>query len=459
MRTMRILMLLLVFSLSGCAFGPIEDMLSPPRLTEEQQAIYTALVTSKGSGFKLKYPRTGEHRSAFVVYGDKKDAALVFYEISGINIERSLLMNFLYKDSDGRWESQYEIPIWGNDIESVNFASFGEDNEECIILSYTVGQVGQGEKRCMILRDIYSNPTRDFEDGYAYLSVDYFLGREYKELLIIKNERSVQAATATFYTYIGGRLFWVSKCELDSGADEYIGVTEGFITENVPALFINHRKYNSSDSYGTDVIFYRGRILHNPIIGNLDNMDKTFRRTSIVTELANPRDIDASGIFLLPSSAGEFPGYETMPAQERLRPVEWSKLEGDTLVGKYRSYYTERCGFVFLLPEKWYDTVTAIVSIEDNTVSFYRAGMPIDEVDELIFGIKTIFRDEELPNPEEWRYFKQSEDGSFRYYINRAESEDALLLSAEELENSFRILSEIEYEPILEDEAFSGFSE
>jgi len=414
--------LTVIIMLTGCAFGAIEDMLSPPRLTDEQQAIYTALVDSKGSGFKLKYPRTGEYRSAFVVYGENDSAALVFYEISGINIERALLVNFLYKNADGKWESLYEFPIRGIDIESVSFAAFGEDEEENILLSYAVGQ---NEKRCMIISNIGNKPEIRFEDSYSFMAVDSFFGREYKELLLIKTERSVQTATAAFYTYKGGELFRSAQSELDPGAGEYTEIMQGDIAQGVPVLFINHRKHDSAD-FGTDMLFYRGDRLVNPIIANSENIERTIRRTGMLTELANPRDIDGDGFVLLPSSAGEFQGYAHLPAQERLRPVVWRALSGNVLVEKYYSYYSERLDFVFLFPQRWIDAVTVAVNFEENTVSFFKATEHIEEAGELILSISVVF-----------------ENGRFNHYLNQENPDNPLTLTEEEIEFAFRILSEI----------------
>jgi hypothetical protein len=425
MKHFALLLLVFIVTASGCALGAVEDMLSPPRLTDEQQAIYSALVDSKGTGFNLKYPRTGEHRSAFVIYGENNDAALVFYEISGINIERALLMNFLYKNDGGDWESLYDIPIRGIDIESVSFASFGEEPEESIILSYSVGQ---GEKKCMVISHADGRPVSQFDDIHSFTHVDYFFGRTYKELLVIKNDRSGSSATASFFTFIGGQLFRAAQCELDPSAGEYLGITQGEVIEGIPALFINHRKYDNADSYGTDLLFYRSRRLVNPVISNTDNLDRVHRKTGIVTELANPQAIDNDNIILLPSSMGEFPGYTHLPPQEKLRPVIWRRLMGDNLVDVYHSFYSERWGFVFLLPGRWINSVTAAVNTEAGTVSFFRAGTPIEEADELILSITAI---------------PSGGEGDFNYVFSNPNPEDPLTLTGEELEFAFRILSEI----------------
>ena len=77
---------MLTAQLPGCSFSAsVESMLSPPRLTVEQEQIYRALQISAGSQISLKYPKSGERLSAFIMEdldGDGSDEAVVFYEVS-----------------------------------------------------------------------------------------------------------------------------------------------------------------------------------------------------------------------------------------------------------------------------------------------------------------------------------------------------------------------------------------
>ncbi|MCL2108898.1 MAG: hypothetical protein FWH20_06100 [Oscillospiraceae bacterium] len=427
-----LLILVIVAGLGGCGFGTVEDMLSPPRLTDEQSAIYRALTDSKGSGFKLKYPRSGEHRSAFVIYSDD-DSAIVFYEISGINTERSLWINFLYKDGRGNWESLHDLPITGVDIESVSFVSFGEDESEQILLSYIVNQ---NEKGFMVITHNGKTPVKQHEHLYSYMAVDYFFEKERKELLVIYN------AMATFYNFKDGQLVIDAWCALDPNAGEYVDYLQGDVTEGVPALFINHRKSDNAAHYGTDILHYSGRRLVNPMILNPANIAATLRITNAVTELANPRDIDGSGIVRLSSGAGEFPGYADVPAHEKLRPAIWRSLIGENLEETYYSYYSESLNYVFFLPGRWHNNVTAKVFAEDKEVGFYRAGQPIGEIgdEQLLLSIRAMFEGDENPGGD-WVLLAENPVGT-RYYITIPDPENPLALTPEELELAFRILSE-----------------
>jgi len=51
--------ILSIAALTGCQ-ATIENLLTAPKLTQEQSEIYQALINSSGSSIKLKYPRGGE---------------------------------------------------------------------------------------------------------------------------------------------------------------------------------------------------------------------------------------------------------------------------------------------------------------------------------------------------------------------------------------------------------------
>ena len=424
----------------GCGFGTVEDMLSPPKLTDEQSAIYKALTDSKGSGFKLKYPRSGEYRSAFTVYGDVEDAAIVFYEISGINIERSLWMNFLFKNEDGAWESTYELPIKGTDIERISFPILGDDTEPLILLNYTVSTVSQNEKAFMIISGVEEKSVSKFEDFYSFMRVDNFFGKEKRELLIIKNDRGVESSTATFYTRRSGRLVSSASCELDPGAGEYTNITQGYSAKGVPALFINHKKFENSENYGTDILYYHGGRLINPAMIDPANTEKLLRKTGSSSELANPRDINGDGIIEVCSSAGEFPGYQNLPASEKPRPVIWRTAINYTFSEiLYYSYYTEKFDFVFFLPSRWINEVTPDIAAEENTVVFQKAA----DMETPLLSIRTVFGEDEPPDSPDWTLFESGKENGARYYIKTENPGDPLTLTAEELQYAFTILSEI----------------
>ena len=96
--------------LTGCGIGSsVDTLLLPPMLSDEQEAIYTALTASAGSNISLVYPRWGAYRSAFVFYDldmDGADEAVVFYDDVD-DSENSVRANILHRENNG-WRSVYD---------------------------------------------------------------------------------------------------------------------------------------------------------------------------------------------------------------------------------------------------------------------------------------------------------------------------------------------------------------
>ena len=106
-------------ALSSCSAASVEELLSPPRLDEEQTAIYEALRTAAGGSVSLKYPKSGQYRSAFVVEnidGEPTNEAIVFYEKPNVAEGASIRINFLDMQEE-KWVSVYDFAASGSEVE------------------------------------------------------------------------------------------------------------------------------------------------------------------------------------------------------------------------------------------------------------------------------------------------------------------------------------------------------
>ena len=124
---------LLCMALCGCSLSAsMENMLAPPKLSEEQNEIYQELINSVGKNVKLKYPRNGDYRSAFVIKNiddEPGDEALVSYESKDIRSgESALRIKFLDKSS-GKWETVYDLACPGNEVEFKRSRRFRDNTQ------------------------------------------------------------------------------------------------------------------------------------------------------------------------------------------------------------------------------------------------------------------------------------------------------------------------------------------
>ena len=114
-----------------------EDLMRPPKLTEEQTAIENALKSSAISGnITYKYPQSGDYRSAFVFHdidGDGQEEALVFYAAPDLSdyARVSLLDNL-----NGSWVAVQEMPGSEQDVEFISFGSITRPGRQDIVIGW-----------------------------------------------------------------------------------------------------------------------------------------------------------------------------------------------------------------------------------------------------------------------------------------------------------------------------------
>ena len=100
-----ILMFASIFFLSSCnTFSNIETIMQPPKLSAEQSDLQNALEEHIGTNVTLKYPKSGDNRTAFVecnIDMDDDNEVIAFHQanVSGSQV----IINVLDKN-EGQWE-------------------------------------------------------------------------------------------------------------------------------------------------------------------------------------------------------------------------------------------------------------------------------------------------------------------------------------------------------------------
>ena len=372
----------------GCSFSAsMENLLTPPKLTEEQEEIYRELISSVGRNIKLKYPRSGDYRSAFVLHnidGEPGDEAMVFYESKDIRSgESALRLKFLDKSS-GKWEAVYDLACPGNEIESVVFTDLSSENADSdaitnIILSYTL--INQTDKAFSVLKYSDKKPTELLSSTYSCMEITDLNKDDRNELVIVSVNKELQTASASMYTDGGGeRLELLSNTPLYGGAADYIRVTKGKLDENTPALFLDYSKGGSQS--GTDVLYcYGSRLFCPDSIGGMAGSIISRQVNDYMAEIYS-FDIDGDGFVEVPSTT-PLPGYETLTKPEQLCAVLWYTVQNDNFTQKTYSYFSGKYRFALMFPNRWTGVVTAIADFNNNDIIFIsydaRTGLEVTE--------------------------------------------------------------------------------
>jgi hypothetical protein len=414
--------------LTGCDWAvPVEDLISPPRLTDEQTEIFKALTNCQGSGLILKYPKTGEYRSAFVIREENPLNVMVFYQLTGFTGEPTLWMTFLVKQ-DGKWECTYELPFFATDIEKIEFSALGDREDENIIVSYSL--LNQAEKGVSIINFTDDGlPDLIYKIEYCvYYAINDFTQSGKNNLFYIEQDRLLKTSEAIFVTWRENRFVYLGGVDLNPEAAEYIKVTEGFVTENKPALFLEYTRGDTTCN--TSVISWQGNRLYNVVYTNdeqkrEENLTLLEKKPNAYTCPAFSRDIDGDGVTEAGGNA-DFPGYyySTVNPHDIVRAAVWYRAKGtDSLEQLYYTYLSVNNDYVFFFPENWIDNVTVTVSPNGNEVVFWEYEPEnfetVFDVNTEILSITAVLKGEEFDGNQEdgWFLYDDKSSGQFDYYV------------------------------------------
>ncbi len=422
-----------VLGISGCSGASVEELLSPPRLDGEQAEIHKALRSCTSDGIKLKYPKSGKYRSAIVISdidGEPTDEAIAFYESPNVSDGSSLRINFLDM-KDGEWVSVYDFAAMGSEVERILFENLGND-ETSVIITYSIQNSSDMAASVMSYKD--SSPSEVYSGRYSYMNIFDTNSDGTNELFLITTDRTSGVSSALSYGYNGNSFTAFGEAALSAGAVSYRDAFSGSRSKNGDkAIFID---YSLSDgSRGTEVLVTKGRGFHN---ASAVTPETVIRRANSFTPDISASDIDGDGIVEIPVTM-PFIGYEELSKPEQVNMAVWYTVEadGDRLSEKFRSYVSVRGDYMAVIPEKWYDKVTAAINLPDNTITFYyRTPLQTSNGEELL---RITAVTEEAPSEEGYISLGKSDSSGYSFY-GKLNKTSTLSLSEEELRALFRIL-------------------
>ncbi len=440
--------------LSGCSLNlSVDTMLSPPKLSEEQTEIYTALTEAAGS-VELRYPRMGEYLSAFVINdldSDGMPEAMVFFERKSTeantpdSAENGLRIGFLDKDGDGSWRSVYEMSAAGNEVESVEFSELGSGSPKAII-SYTA--LNSQDKLISIVGYSGSAPYEVERFTVAQLCIAPLT--EEGEDVLLAFTRPTQTLPPMFTVYGFGENGTFSPLYSPiilnrNNIAEYDRITTGCYSLNGKPMFCAAIDYLMSENqYATELLYFNGNgfVTADSFLFN-GTQTSYVRRTNSYTPKLNSTDINGDGIIDVPMTS-VLPGYESLTYPEQLYAVWWfSQVSGG--VERTASMFIDPSGaYTFTFPGRWDGVVTATADTENGSVTFWRAEEDGSHEFALL-TIKVVYSgntngyDESAAERDGFKLFAADKDKTV--YVKNIEYQ-GLSLTLDEVKTALNIISE-----------------
>ena len=371
-RILMLISLLAVMAMTGCSgvnFS-VDTLLTAPKLTKEQKAIHMALVQSVGSNITLKYPKSGDNRSAYVIKNIDDEAgaeALVFYEYAGASNKDGLMVNLL-DQKDDEWVSIKEFPGSGSEVSTVIISDMGNDKDTEVIIGYTSST---SDVKTLVVYQYTNGELKTIgTENYSLLEV-YDINNDHTDDLVVvnknlgeENNAEDDTCTASLLEIHGEELARTHTVEMCNNVTSYVNTAKGKINHD-PAVYLDEltNKYELQ----TEIIYFGNDVLVNPI----ETAKK--KLLPVCTRPAGyySRDYDKDGTVEIPS-VRPMTGYENAVEEEKLYLTDWYVYENGGLALKSSGDYCLSDGYVMIYPSRWAGQVTVKKNSETQETVFYK---------------------------------------------------------------------------------------
>ena len=428
--------------MTGCSIGiNVDTMLTPPKLSAQQEQIYQALKDTVGSDIQLKYPRRGTYLSAFIIEdidGDNVEEAIVFYEKNNLtSSDAGLRINVLDCIGD-EWLSVCDRSAEGSEIEKVVLSPLGELDRMNVIVGYSTAN--QSEKYISVYTYADSYLEQTFSHSYALFDVaDTGSGNENPDLILLgAATASEQTAYAAVYRLdASDQRYHEYRYSFKDSYTDFNQLIYGTLPDGSVALYIDAA--TGTSNLQTEILSMEDSRLSNRlehclrVTGEPYRAEDTVRRSGL-----SCMDIDGDGIPEIPVQ-NVFLGYEEAAESEQLRQTKWMMMDEPRLYSEYYSYYNAGDGYAFLLPEAWENHVTPVRDSAGGELRFVVYDGEWSDTLPVLMRIYIAYddadRDEHLANGYHLLHTKGTAS-----YLVKAESGQKLSLSIGKLLPCFRFL-------------------
>ena len=368
--------------LSACSsFQPnLTDLMQSPKLTEEQAEIYEALTNAADvSDVQLKYPKSGDYRSAFVMFdldADGEDEALVFYNMPswGGNVRIMVLDH-----QQDEWVSVYDAVGEGTDVTEVDFQVLTASGRHCVLIGW---EQGTSENTSISVYDYTGGQLRVlYESEYSQMLIEDLDQDGTKEILLGIFKASSKTGAIRLINDTEDGLQSASRVVMDSTITGFLGIEIGWLAQNQIAVFVD--AYTSSTQIVTELMVYTDDGKLRSLSSHYGGLDRPLLREVPV----RCEDINGDGILEIPVSLVEYSEEEREEDNRKnllqylylSNPEELERLgEADsaensqagsvtfTFSPVWTGFVNLDYGFRFQFPEEWIGQVNVVKESDRN---------------------------------------------------------------------------------------------
>ena len=432
--------------LSGCTIGSLgpDNLIHPPKPYGENEGLQDALEAAVKGNIILKSPKTGDYRSAFVLYdidNDGEAEAVTFYKLQ--SDDSAIHMNILDRQNK-KWKSVCDIVGSGSDVDRVSFGDMNGDKIPEIIVGWDLFE-SKEKKLLSVYRCSVGNHSFSLKEivkeSYTEMKPLDMTGSGKTEIMLTLLDSTNNPPTAVaklLQMGADGKIRVIGQTNLDGNVSSYASVQYESAKENKGArVYLDGNK--GENSMITELVYWdKGeKALKSPLLDPKTSSTVLTARSLRITS----RDINNDGIIEIPGQV-EMAGinYKKVPTknsnEDKLYLTKWSQLAGTKLTPVLYSVINSSQSYMFLLPDKWADKVTVVSSNDDKTWIFYEWNFDKSCLGDELLDIKTVSYTEWNEKPEQnYQFIRQN--GNTVYIAKIPNNKNELVIPINEVKSDF----------------------
>lgn len=421
----------IALSLSGCGMpdGNIDTLLSPPAPTGQLRNVWQVLQKSAGTDITLKYPSSGEYRSAIIekdLNADGTSEAVAFYSTTLDNVT-TMHISLIAKNGE-EWLSGGDASLVATGVEKVEFADINGDGVDEIVVSWNVYSTVERSVG-VYSADGTGLTTRILESQTTYICKDFDFDSN-PDILIINRDTKKAISTAKLLDLTNDGVKEIGSCALNAAVTDYLEPVT-FALDNKIAVYIDGIK--GTGMVTEMLIVENGAISNLSFSGNNDTAFDTFRSSS-----ATVFDINGDGNYDIPISYLLTQSSDS--PSDNIYKTNWYSYNGEGILLTISTIMNYPDGYFLEIPEKWDATITASINSTDKTLTIFRLDTQTGASAEMLLKIHASPKDPNLVSTYQGSR-KIAESDTYNYYITLGIYEGPEAITFEELNNLFKIIS------------------
>ncbi len=431
---------MLTVSASGCDLTDLsaDSILRPPKTMGDEAEIEQLIADTAKSNYTLKYPKSGNYRSAITMTdldGDGVDEAIAFYQEKSNTTSIHMLVMY---NSEGSWKLSSDIVTETTDVDSIEFSDLNGNNSLEILAGFAT-----------------YTPNINFLSAYSYINGEteaidikqnysaFYCGdlnndgnSEVLTLSLYSTEAEAKA-TLLEYDEKNKSIYAKANTQMDPNITKYKNVTFCNIDSDTKGVLVDGSLAN--EDINTQVIYFNKELslLRNPLFK--DKTKNTTQRSMPVV----CADTNNDQIYEIPVvSSLPYNGKDN--AKNTADKIIWNKFNAtdETLAPEIYMTANYTYKYTVRMPENWLaNTVTAVINEDDTVTTFYE--WSDDSLGDKLFEIRAF-------DVSEWDKGQQSDDYTLIYKDNKYaytfinnNSQSEYAMTDDQIKTAFSVLNEI----------------